>query len=870
MFSMITRFLLCFVVVLGLFLAQTGVYSQTYQKRIEKASGIVMSDKIDNSLSSKRLRNLSDDNFCNDVNSIIQRNNLAIYRMSIGSYGNAKLLLNSAIKKEVDLRTHLDNSVLRYNMAIANLFPGKSFCSTKLDSAKQELLSIPLKHEVFGLNYYIGIADFYKGNFESAAGYFHSDFTISGSGRAVFSEIYSLYLTGAYLKAYDLYSKNKFVVKQFTDNLYLYRYILANVCSRANHNKEAFRFYNDLTHKDLSKEFFKYFVPKSDSTLEFFLTRQKLKKNQLCYGDYALVKTKQLKEISVLFETLKLGKIKKVMRLFENNESKFNGNLKNTKNYLNAQIDYQFALCQFRNEGKVEAFTTAKESFLKLAKVNGEKLNIQVLLGIVMSAYYCGETKLSEEKLDIARRLYPKDLKLMEAAALINFSKRDDEAAILELQNILSKSSEYSFSYDAVMSAAFYYLNRNDITSYNYWLDKLQRFYSERAGYFAVRAIEKQGQAISATSSDSAKVFAIQSEKDFKKAIQIEPRQSTFYANYANLLFDEEFGSLAYIFNKQAKNNRYNRTKDLYKKAINLDRDNAYAYNGLAMCYYYKWQRQSKKEKANENHPDMDSAIYYLDKSISITKKNSMDIHFYRQSLISLYLNKQWMLIGKAQSLQGKAIADSIMNQAWSSAELGMALDETQKFMFLINQGVGWSQIGNDSNMNRLFDLAIELFPNNTDIQSIVSNNKGVFYLLHPTVADATSGSSNGSSTNVSLSFFEKGLETATSHTLVHYINWNIQNISSSKNLRSIYYYDPVKDYRPRNIELNIEFDRPYFNPQIGIEISQMETFPIADISSEPCVEVKASKTSSSVRKNFFKTNKREKIDEGVHCPSVK
>jgi hypothetical protein len=870
MFSIITRFLLCFVVVQGLFIAHTGVYSQSYQKRIEKASGIVISDRIDNRMSSKRLGNLSEDDFCNDVNSIIQRNNLAIYEMSIGSYGNAIVSLNGALKKELELKTHLDNSVLSYNMAIANLFPGKNFCYTKLDSAKQKLLSLPLKHEVYGLNYYIGIADFYKGNFESAAGYFHLDFTISGSGRAVFSEIYSLYLAGAYLKAYDIYSKNKFVVAKFTGNLYIYRYILANVCSRANHNKEALRLYNDLTYKDLSKEFFKYFVAKSDSTLEFFLTRQKLKKNQLCYGDYALVKTKQLKEISVLFETLKLGKIKKVKRLFENNEFKFTGNLKNTNHYLKAQIDYQFALYQFRREGKVKAFTTAKKSFLKLDNLKGVKLNVNVLLGIVMSAYYCGETKLSQEKLDMARRLYPNDLKLMEAAALINFSKRDDEAAILELESILNKSSDYYFSYDAVMSAAFYYLNRNDIASYSYWLDKLQRFYSERAGYFAVRAIEKQGQAISATSTDSAKVYAIQSEKFFKKAIQIEPRQSTFYANYANLLFDEEFGSLAYIFNKRSKNNRYNRTKDLYKNAINLDRDNAYAYNGMAMCYYYKWQRRAKNDKANENHSDMDSAIYYLDKSISITKKNSMDIHFYRQSLLSLYLNKQWMLVGKAQSLQGKAIADSIMNQAWISAELGMALDETQKFMFLINQGVGWSQIGNDSNMNRLFNVAVELFPNNTDIQSIVSNNKGVFYLLHPTGADATSGGSKGRPTEVAMDFFKKGLESATSHTLVYYINRNIQNAQSFKNLRYIYYYDPVKDYRPRNIELNIEFDRPYFNPQIGIEISQMETFPIEDISSEPCVEVKTAKTSSSVRKNFLKTNKREKIDEGVHCPSVK
>ena len=868
MFSNITRFLLCFVVVQSLFIAHTGVYSQSYQKRVEKASDIIISDNIDKKLSSNRLRNFSEDNFCNDVNSIIRRNNLAIYRMSSGSYKSALGQLKNAYDLELKLQTHLDESILDYNIAIANLYPGKDFCFTKLDSAKQRLQSLPLKHEVYGLNYYIGIADFYKGDFESAADSFHSDFTISGSGRSLFSEIYSLYLTGAYLKAYDIYSKNKFLIKQFIGGSYSYKHILANVCSRAKRNKEAIDLYEDVSFSDLNRGSFDFFVAKSDSTLDYYLKKQTPKKDKLCYREFSKTTFRDLKEINLLFEIAALGNIKTAKR--HSDKLNVSNNLKRTELYLNAQINYQYALLQFRKTGSVEAFTTAKKSFLKLDNLKGVKLNVNVLLGIVMSAYYCGETKLSEEKLDMARRLYPNDLKLMEAAALIKFSKRDDDAAIIELENILSKSSEYSFSYDAEMSAAFYYLNRNDIASYSYWLDKLQRFYSERAGYFAVRAIEKQGQAISATSADSAKVYAIQSEKFFKKAIQIEPRQSTFYANYANLLFDEEFGSLAYIFNKRSKNNRYNRTKDLYKNAINLDRDNAYAYNGIAMCYYYKWQRRAKNDKANENHSDMDSAIYYLDKSISITKKNSMDIHFYRQSLISLYLNKQWMLIGKAQSLQGKSIADSIMNQAWISAELGMALDETQKFMFLINQGVGWSQIGNESNMNRLFNVAVELFPNNTDIQSIVSNNKGVFYLLHPTGADATSGGSKGRPTEVAMDFFRKGLESATSHTLVYYINRNIQNAQSFKNLRYIYYYDPVKDYRPRNIELNIEFDRPYFNPQIGIEISQMETFPIEDISSEQCVEVKTAKTSSSVRKNFWKTNKREKIDEGVHCPSVK
>ncbi len=846
----------------------TNVYSQSFQKRVKKASGIIISDRIDSRLSSNRLRNLSEVNFCNDVNSIIRRNNLAIYNMSIGSYGNARILLEVALEKEYDLKTHLDNSVLLYNQAIVNLFPGRNFCFTKLDSAKQTLLGLPLSHEVFGLNYYIGIADFYKGDFQSAVKYFHADFVITGSGRAIFSEVYSLYLLGFYKEAYDLYLKNSLLVEQFIQDSYSYKFILANVCSRAKKNREAINLYRDANFSDLNSGSFDYYVAKSDSTLDYFLKKQNPKKDKLCYREFSKTTFNDLKEVNLLFEMAALGNIKKAKR--HSVKLNLSGNLNRTELYVKAQVNYQYALLQFRETGSVESFTTAKKSFLKLDNLQGAKLNVNVLLGIVMSAFYCGETELSEEKLDFARRLYPNNLKLIEAAALIKFSRRDDEAAISELENILRKSSDYSFSYDAVMSAAFYYLIRDDITSYNYWLSKLERFYSERAGYFAVRAIEMQGRSISSTSGDSAKFFAIQSEEYFKKAIQIEPRQSTFYANYANLLFDEEFGSLAYIFNKRSKNNRYNRIKALYGKAINLDRDNAYAYNGLAMCYYYQWQRQTKKNKPIENHPDLDSAIFNLDKAISITKKNSMDIHFYRQSLISLYLNKQWMLIGKAHSLKGNIIADSIMNQAWISAERGIELDETQKFMFLINHGVGWSQIGNDSNMNSLFNLSIELFPNKTDIQSIVSNNKGVFYVLHPTGADSNSDSSKARFNDISMSFFKKGLETATSHTLLYYISRNIQNATSLKNLTSIYYYNPVKDYRPRNIELNIDFDRPYFNPQIGIEIGQMETFPIADISSEPCVKVKTLRTPISIRKNFLRANRREKPDEGVHCPSVK
>ena len=200
------RYSIFFVLSLTLFLLCSITYSQSEQKRLEKASKIIISNKLDSKLKLASLKELSEDNFCNDVNSIIRLNNKAIYYIGIGSYGNAKTLLNAALGKEIVLKSHLDNSVLEYNRAISNLFPGKNFCFTKLDSAKQSLLSLPLKHEAFGLNYYIGMAEFYKGNFANASSYFQADYNISSSGRALFSLLYSKYLMGAYDEAYSIYS----------------------------------------------------------------------------------------------------------------------------------------------------------------------------------------------------------------------------------------------------------------------------------------------------------------------------------------------------------------------------------------------------------------------------------------------------------------------------------------------------------------------------------------------------------------------------------------------------------------------------------------------------------------------------------------
>jgi len=842
-------------------------YSQSDQKSLEKASIIILSDKLDNRIKSSSLGSLSEEFLCNDVNDIIRRNNKAIYNMSIGDYGDAKTLLNAALEDELVLKSHLDNSVLEYNLAIAKLCLEKSFCFTEIDSARLRLLIVPQKHEAFGLNYYLGMADFFQGNFNGAASYFQYDFAISKSERALFSEIYSLYLTGSYEKAYDIYSNNTSLIQQFVGDNYKYRYILGNVCSRAKHHREAISCYEYKSFKGRDEGGFNHFVAKSDSTLANYLAK-KAPQDKLCYQKYLTADSKDLEKISVLFETMELGNIQKAKRGAE--RLKLDGSLKKTKLHLKAQVNYQYALLDYRKTGRVREFTTAKKSFLDLDKPNGSKLDVNVLLGIVMSAYYCGETEISEEKLEIATRLYPNDLKIKEASALIKFSKREDDAAISELNQIMSKSEEYQFSYDATMSAAFYYLNRNDLKAYEYWEEKLASNFPKRAGYFAIRAIEMEKLAKSSQRSDSAKHFANQSDMYFRQAIKLEPRQSTFYANYANLLFDQEFGSLSYIFNKKERKNRYKKTKNLYATAISLDSENLYAYNGKAMCFYYEWQRETAEKEGKANQSNVDSAIYYLDKAIAAAKRNSMDIHFYRQSLISLYLNKQWMLIGVAKSYKGSLLADSLMNQAWTAAELGMLLGDSEKYMFLINQGVGWSQISNESKMNELFDMAIELFPDNSEVQAIVNNNKGVFYLVNPPTWNTPSRRSTIESAEVSMNYFKKGLETSSSHTLVYYIDSNIKNYSRLDNLRNIYYYDPVRDYRPRNIELNIDFDRPYFNPQIKIVISEMETFPLSDISTEECKDSETRKKKKKAGKSRFRGKDVEKMDEGVHCPTEK
>jgi hypothetical protein len=279
------------------------------------------------------------------------------------------------------------------------------------------------------------------------------------------------------------------------------------------------------------------------------------------------------------------------------------------------------------------------------------------------------------------------------------------------------------------------------------------------------------------------------------------------------------------------------------------------------MCYYYAWKSRKEKvsEHSLESQLEIDSAKFYLDKAILLNKKFPMEIHFFKESLISLYLNKQWMLINEAESSDIDSMKMSLLSDAWQVAEQAMILDSAKKYMFQINQSVGWSMNGKEEKMKGMNRAIEDSYKDDKDKMAIVKNNTGVYYSNFPVGSSDTRGKQVSSASG----YFSEAKEMANSHVLKYYIDRNLY----SREKVYIYYYDPITDYRPRNIELNIEFRRPYFNPQVPIEISQMETFNVQDISSEECTDVKRKKVGKKRELTWWDLYRIEDVDDGVHCP---
>lgn len=830
---------------------------QSHINYLRKSIELIEKDRVQ--LKLNRARFLNNRIYCQDVNEIIRLNNLSICNMSTGYYRRAIDNLNNALKKEQELNSHLDNSILEYNLAIAKLFPGQRFCFSDIDSSLKRFEKISLSHEKFGLNYYHGIAHFYLANYEDAATLFTSDYSITSHARSKFMEVYSFYLVGKYDLAYRTLKHDYKIINEFAGRQLNYLAVLGNVCSRSNHPDEAIRYYRKVEKNSDDVLACKYFVSKSEADLLPFVRRSSFDRDKDCNLPFSSVYYRDMATVGNAFEYIRIGEYVKANRIVS--QLNLHSSLSYTEAYLRAVSTYQLALHEFRTMGKTEKFTSAKKMFLKLQGTSGNMSEPDVLIGIAMSAFYCGEHDLCFEKLSLAKRLYPEVLKIKEAMAILKFNNRDDEGAIGEIKDIVSRNPGYVFSYDVVMSTAFYYYTRNEMVEYNVWLKKLKDSYKHRAGYYAIKGLELQQRAISTSSTDTARVLVSEAERSYLKAISLEPMQSTFYANYANLLFDKEFGSLKYLYKRHGRKNDFRKVLSNYEKAISLDRDNIYAYNGKSMCYYYSWRSKNEvySDQTINKKEEIDSAKFYLDKAILLCKKHSMGIHFYKESLISLYLNKQWMLITEADTYNDDSTKMVLLDQAWGVAGEAMKLNETKSYMFQINQAVGWSMNGKEGKMLEVNKIIENAYKSDNDKLAIVKNNTGVYYTYNTGEVNF----SKKRKVNSANSYFAEAKEMANSHILKYYIERNLY----SRDRINIYYYDPITDYRPRNIELNIEFKRPYFNPQIPIHISQMETFSEQDISSEECIELKQSQFKKKKELTRRALLKIEDVDDGVHCP---
>lgn len=821
-----------------------NIYAQNNVRKLERATEIIQT--IENDDNQKELSKLNNFKTCHLQNEIIRKNNQGILALTEGRYLLAKSYFSIAIELERELNSSLDESLLEFNYSIANLYPNKRFCFTKIDSAQQHLLSIPKKHDKYGLNYYLGMAEFYKGNYKAAQSYFSEDFKITTDPRSILAEVYSYYLMGDYQNAYIGYKNHKSAINTFANQEIYYNEIIGNICSKAGEHSEAIEAFKKINPKYWKSDdkSCKHFATNSD--LKPFLREPLGKRDNDCSQKYMTAKYDDILEINLAFENLSLNNFKKTEKIVE--DFKSSNALDYTKNYLKAICAYKDAINTLHLSGKKEKFSYAKQLFIDVIKNSndllGNNTDENIYIGLAFSSFYCGELAQCRDYILRAKRSNPNNPKTLEANSILNFVERRDEDAINEIKKIIDIDPSYDFSYDATVSVAYYYYLHGEINEFSIWFEKLKVKYSDFGGYYALEGLLHHNVAIQTESSQQANSESNIAKEYYEKALSKEPLETTFYSNYANLLFDMLYGNNSYLFSA-SKDINFQKIVDNYNKAISLDSENTYAYNGKSMCYYQEWQKDKTKTIF------LDSAIDFVDKAISTHNKLNNDIDYYRNSLTSLYLNKQWLLLNKAENSNKDSIGQN-MEKAWAAAENGIKLIPSAINVFRINQAVGWAHLNDETKMKELHDTC--LVSSSEDMVAVILNNKGVFY-------------HKNNNSVASEEHFNQGLTFAKYHVTKNTLNVNLKNIDPKF---EIYYYKPVTDFRPRNIELNIDFEQPYFNPQLDFELSSMETFSFDNIIKEECPEKHEIKEKKEMGYFEEKQISKKVEDTWIHCPSEK
>ena len=725
----------------------------TYPNDLAKSSRLVEKNEIFSNRYARLVKSAwRDDCKSSSLNWSISRNNYGIYFLTLGEYEEASIYFKKAKLKVESKGLQFETEILDFHLGISaiGISNGKDRNNSPVSEPNYFDLISPLKFDNYGLNYYRGFQSIVAQDFTIAEQYFLLDIQNGNDyvGRSNFALAYSYYRSGNYKSSLGLLDSSTYTIRS-ENNL-----IRGNIYLKNKSYREAIDNYDKL--QSAREEKSTFIVPKVRDGVSI-----ESKPGTGVRFTYNYIGT-----ISEAYTKIERGRYSRaegfLSRKFKEGAGKYR-----------YPTQYAFALVKFHNENWIEAVKAFREVLDKNPTL------AHAYLGSALCHYRLGNKVQSKIDMDKAIGMDKTLYAAREARALYFFSEHDQVNAMQDIDFILQTNEEYEFSYDALISRGFYYLQNNEKSSFEEIQAKLLKSYPDQAGTYMLQGLSLE--------RFSKKI--ILAKNKFKKAVNIEDTVSNHWANLANIYFTLSYGICDEKINNKQKIRFGKNAKKSFKKSVKLDPNNVYAWNGLSMCFL------------EEN--ELDSALYYVNLAIERFEKSAdLSKSHCKIELSSLLMNAQFVAISKTQKLfQSGYSQDSInseMHVAWEYARKGMKY-HPDTIEYYINQGFGWQQLRDSSLMNKYYSAAI-----GTNSEFIAHNNLGVNFKIRY---------SNESKAKEE---WDMAYEQTNEEGLKRLID---SNRSGRQEPQNLYYYLPVMDWRPLEIKVKVELPVLYFDPPLPLVV---------------------------------------------------
>ena len=754
------RYVISLTVILFIFFAFSNPINlraqserRTYPNDLAKSSKLVYRNEIySNRYKSLLESSWNDDCKSSSLNRSILLNNKGIYFLIQGDFHGALNDFNSADSLVKRKELPFEAEILDFHLGIAaiGISTDKKRKYSPVSQPNYFDLISPLKFDNYGLNYYRGFQSIVAQDFTIAEQYFLLDIQNGNDyvGRSNFALAYSYYRSGNYKSSLGLLDSSTYTIRS-ENNL-----IRGNIYLKNKSYREAFDNYDKL--QSAGEEKSTFIVPKVRDGVSI-----ESKPGTGVRFTYNYIGT-----ISEAYTKIERGRYSRaegfLSRKFKEGAGKYR-----------YPTQYAFALVKFHNENWIEAVKAFREVLDKNPTL------AHAYLGSALCHYRLGNKVQSKIDMDKAIGMDKTLYAAREARALYFFSEHDQVNAMQDIDFILQTNEEYEFSYDALISRGFYYLQNKEKSSFEEIQTKLLKSYPNQSGTFMLKGLSLEH-------FEKKKLLA---KDEFEMAVKMEDSVSNHWANLANICYTLSYGICNEEIKKEDKIKFGEKAKKSFQKAIKLDPTNVYAWNGLSMCFLEENMLDSARYYVN-------SAIDNFEKSADLSKDHS------KKEFSSLLMNAQYVTITNAQKLFQLGFSrdslNSLMSEAWRHAQRGMKY-HTDTIEYYINQGLGWQQLRDSSLMNKYYSAAI-----GTNSEFIAHNNWGVNFKIRY---------SNESKAKEE---WDMAYEQTNEEGLKRLID---SNRSGRQELQNLYYYLPVMDWRPLEIKVKVELPVLYFDPPLPLVV---------------------------------------------------